>query len=150
MKKAVVWLLLPFFVSCYDRPDLAELRNNRLRWETRGISNYTYEFQAECFCSVEFSQRCAVRVDNDTVTSVTIVETQLPVVESKDRWKSIEQLFDIAQYAIEHADRFMITYDETYGYPSRIEVDYYTNAVDDEITFKAANLISIKKSDRKD
>jgi hypothetical protein len=46
---------------------------------------------------------------------------------------TIDDLFDIAEDAIRHADRFMIEYNDDLGYPVVLDIDYIENAIDDEL-----------------
>lgn len=48
---------------------------------------------------------------------------------------TVEDLFEVAQDAIETADHVDISYDPDLGYPTTVSVDQILEAVDDEFTW---------------
>ena len=54
---------------------------------------------------------------------------------------TVPDLFDMIQDALDRKAAYLaVTYDPTYGDPTRIQVDYSANAVDDEVTLNVRNL----------
>ncbi|HMB89921.1 MAG TPA: DUF6174 domain-containing protein, partial [Rhodothermales bacterium] len=53
---------------------------------------------------------------------------------------TIDGLFEVLQRALKEADDVEVDYDAQYGFPTRIAIDYYKNAVDDEVSYRATDL----------
>ncbi len=122
--------------------DLSEVAQQRRQWERLGIDAYEYDLTIFCFCAHVDPVRVQVRAD--TVFSAILVETGVPVEESF-RARTINELFDIIEDAVaQEADQLDVEYDEAFGYPSRIYVDYRITVLDEEITFVAENLRSLR------
>ena len=121
-----------------DDDDLSEVEQNRRQWERLGIDAYAYDLTIVCFCAHVAPVRVQVRAD--TVFSATNPETG-ETVEEPYRTRTIDELFDVVEDAVaQQADRLEVEYDEAFGYPARIYVDYRFNLADEEMTFVAENL----------
>jgi hypothetical protein len=48
---------------------------------------------------------------------------------------TMDELFDLIDRADQEADHLVVEYDEA-GWPSRIDIDWWTEAVDDEISYR--------------
>ena len=143
----LIWLL-PLalsFTSCGpldSRADQKTLEKNRDKWRSKGADTYYYEYRQLCFCAIEYADWAGVYVFEDAVEEVTILATdEPPTMLGLVDYRIIEDLFRIAENAIDEADKYDIEYDQEYGYPTKIEADFYKNAVDDEVTYLARNLI---------
>ena len=118
--------------------DPSEVAQQRRQWERLGIDAYEYDLTIFCFCPHVDPVRVQVRAD--TVFSVILVETGAPV-EEPFRARTIDELFDVIEDAVaQKADQLDVEYDEAFGYPSRIYVDYRITIADEEMTFVAENL----------
>ncbi len=125
-----------------DDDDLSEVAQQRRQWERLGIDTYEYDLTIFCFCPHVDPVRVQVRAD--TVFSAILVETGAPV-EEPFRARTIDELFDVIEDAVaQEADQLDVEYDEAFGYPSRIYVDYRINVIDEEVTFVAENLRSLR------
>ena len=121
-----------------DDDDLSEVEQQRRQWERLGIDAYEYDLTILCFCAHIDPVRVHVRAD--TVFSAILVETGEPV-EEPYRTRTVNELFDIIEDAVaQEADRLDVEYDEAFGYPARIDVDYRFTIADEERTFVAENL----------
>ena len=57
----------------------------------------------------------------------------LPLLEYIPNFHSVDSLFDIIEHAVDNeAETVAVSYDGELGYPTRIEIDYSGNAIDDE------------------
>ena len=127
-----------------DDDDLSEVAQQRRQWERLGIDAYEYDLTIFCFCPHVDPVRVQVRAD--TVFSAILVETGAPVEESY-RARTIDELFDIIEDAVaEEADQLDVEYDESYGHPTRIYIDYRITIIDEEMTFVAENLHPLRDS----
>ena len=121
------WVAL---VSCGDLagPKLLSLSRNRALWDSQNLHSYTYHQTSSCFC--EFSgQTIAVRVEADTVASVSIVSTGQEI--RKDFWLTIPGLFDYAAELLRAPDLSVkLEYEPSTGHPTFIGVSCPSNVLD--------------------
>lgn len=122
-----------------DRDNLAAAR---ARWNAKSTSSYSYKVNRSCEC-VLGGRLMAVTVLKGTVTSAAYVESGSEVEAALLTYVlTVPDLFDLIQDALDRKASYLaVTYDPIYGYPTRIEVDYSANAVDDEVVMSARELI---------
>jgi hypothetical protein len=102
------------------------------RWSRQGVSDYQVVVRYLCFCAYTRPVRLTVRFGN--VISRVDAETGEPVPAFGQHVRDIAGLFDLIRDAIQRdAHKVDVTYDRTYGYPTRIDLDYLVNAADDEL-----------------
>lgn len=116
----------------------------RTRWRALGSQSYTYEVNRSCFCLL-----------GGRLMSVTVQAGQVTAAEFQDSGAGVEtallsyvptiaDLFDMIEDALNrNASYFAVTYDPGYGYPTRIEIDYSSSAVDDEVAISARDLLPL-------
>ena len=117
-----------------------ELALARARWAQRGPPSYTITVARLCECLE--TGPVEVTVQNGVIESRTLTRNGAPVPSSYAAlFPSVDGLFeriDSAQRT--RVARLDVTFDPTYGYPTRIEIDHFRPTVDDEVTFVATNL----------
>jgi hypothetical protein len=119
-----------------DDDDATELRRAQNRWNRSGVQDYQVVVQNLCFCGYTRPVRITVRFGS--VISKVDAETGEPA-PSYANAREIARLFDLVREAIDQdADRIEVSYDATYGFPTRIDIDYIRNAVDDELQVRAS------------
>ena len=142
-KTAHLVLLLAFFLSpacsLFGDEDLSDFRQRRSQWEQQGLSKYEYTLNVGCFCPYVGPVRIDVRADS--VYRATLADTGLEIADP-DSFNiiTIDGLFEVLQRALKEADDVEVDYDAQYGFPTRIAIDYYKNAVDDEVSYRATDL----------
>lgn len=94
------------------------------RWQARGAADYTIRLTRKCFCPPY--ENALVRVRAGRAVGP-------PDPEPGGEPRSIADLFDMIFSGSN--DRFTVTYDPTYGFPTRLDIDVETNAIDDEHTW---------------
>ena len=111
-----------------------ELESQRALWRSQGIQHYSMEFRASCFCGAEFVDLVIVDVVDDSIHSVLVKDTGLPVqFMPPDAWLTVEELFDAIENALENdAHELEVTYDVELGYPDYIYIDRIEMAIDDD------------------
>jgi hypothetical protein len=120
---------------------LADLREHQERWEARHIESYRFDFRGGCFCDSEFLSWVTVTVRGDSVRSVLLRDSGLPVSQPIDRWPTVEGIFaSIRRWIDGDPDRFEVRYHPELGYPERVAVDRWAQARDDEIHYQVENL----------
>ncbi len=111
-------------------------------WATRGYDSYSYEVIRSCFCGLPGVGRVVVVVVHDWVpVAAWNADTGEPFGPGEvAAFPTVEDLFDLAEDAIRHADRFTIEYDDRLGYPRVLDIDYLKNAIDDELFVGSSRL----------
>lgn len=133
--------------------ELDELKKNKRSWQEQEIRNYTYISEIYCFCVV--TGPAIVVVEEGNVVSLLDVETKEELMRNvdgeersvlevyPDLYPTIEQLFDVAIEA-NNRNAFVLDIEyqaSPYRYPSTINIDYRENTADDEILYKASELV---------
>ncbi len=107
------------------------------RWERSGITDYDYTGAWSCFCPQEYLADVAVTVRGGVVTSVEFAGEEFTVVPPlPERFVPVEELFALLQDAVtRNAARIEVSYDERYGYPAELFIDYDERMADEETRF---------------
>ncbi|MGH7710169.1 MAG: DUF6174 domain-containing protein [Gemmatimonadaceae bacterium] len=114
-----------------------DLRRAQNRWNRSGVQDYQIVVQNLCFCGYTRPVRITVRFGN--VVSKVDAETGEPA-PSYANAREVARLFDLVREVINQgADRIEVAYDATYGFPTRIDIDYIRNAVDDELQVRTSD-----------
>jgi Family of unknown function (DUF6174) len=102
--------------------DKGELGKARDRWKDADVSSYRLAVKQTCFCPPA-----------DRRISTSVVRDGKVVSRTGERLPAtVEELFDSAEDAIDHADKADIVYDRRYGYPAKMNVDRDKDTTDDE------------------
>ena len=118
-------------------PEQSELDRARGRWESVGSESYGFRFQRGCFCPPEIVRPVRIEVRDGVVISAVDPDTNEPVDPPPDGFPTIDDLFDEIQDAIDRgAHTVDATYDESFGYPVQVFIDWIRNAIDDEMSFQ--------------
>lgn len=116
--------------------DQSQLDKNERLWEASSVDGYQYTIHTSCFCFPE--EDVVVLVVDGEVASAFY--TPSGVFLSGDRLaatRNIEGLFDLIQNIIidDIDDDLEVEYDETFGYPSRININISQQASDGGVTY---------------
>jgi uncharacterized protein DUF6174 len=139
------WLWFALLLSACDSTTgphaVDQLADARARWLAQGGDSYTYVLTRDCLCVLS-GREISVTVENGQVVAATDAVSQLAVESAFLSYlQTVPDLFDLIDDAIlRDVAAFMVSYDGTYGYPTRIEIDYSAAVADDEISFTASNL----------
>ena len=144
MKKFVLLVsLLIVFVSCSsdDEGSLDELSKNRRLWQSHQIIDYSWNERISCFCAGPLERdvfvvdliKDSVAFDETGYDPEYLEELREIVFNSAH---TVEDAFDLAEELLNREVAFLeIQYDEIYGFPAIISVDYVENIADDEIAY---------------
>ncbi|MBT3479795.1 MAG: hypothetical protein HOA15_02890 [Candidatus Marinimicrobia bacterium] len=135
--------ILFLLIGCDNEPesDLITWQNNYNKWQSNNMVSYEFNFRASCFCIDEWVREVRVSVNNDTIKSVLFADDNLPPQKLvPEQWHTINALFDLSKTAVEEAHQFEIKYDNAYGNPSEISIDWNLQTADDEVTFYITNM----------
>ena len=120
------------------------LDSNRKMWKSQMASNYQFNFQWSCYCTMDFVAEVNITVGENRIQGAAFVKGDVPIPldAAVERYKVVESLFDLLQSAIdENAHTIAAKYHPELGYPTEVWIDYEQNSVDEELGFSIHNLI---------
>jgi Family of unknown function (DUF6174) len=128
--------LLPHEHGCPEGDPWAlarsELSERRTQWILSGaFDNYQLVVTAHCFCPTDYTiPRRVTVVDGD----VASVEPEPPVGFTMPL--TVDDLFDLVEQGFDDADAVDVTYDDVYGFPTTIAIDWDAAAVDEQSAYE--------------
>ena len=133
-------LLLPgcdlFSPSDGQRDALEEAEQT---WRSQGVTSYEFRVQRICFCIP--TGPLLVQVRDGRPVSVTNADSGEPATPDASMPLTVEALFAVVDDAIDRdAQRLDVDYDDTFGYPRTIDIDYNFGIADEEIFYQASDL----------
>jgi hypothetical protein len=135
--------ILPFFASCtvegrFGPGIVLRFGSAQVLWNSQALNDYDFEYRRGCFCP--YQGAIDVQVRGGTVVAGTTESGEPLNAEELAEIPTIPELFDIARDALANADEVSVEYHRTLGHPTLISVDWYEEAVDDEVFYTAKNL----------
>lgn len=141
-------LLLGLFVgACGDegRTGYDDLLRNRALWESKNIENYDYRFQWVCFCLVERTMPVRITVEKNRITRVMAMGEDRDLDRGQfGEYRTIDGLFDLVTDAYRRAEDVRVEYDEVYGYPTSVYIDYQRSVADEELGFSVSDFLPVE------
>lgn len=141
---AVLMLMATAACSPTGPDGAGSLLQGMQRWSVRAPSSYQIVLQrSHCECLPAWLIPVRVTVRDGSVQSVIDVQTGDPVTTDLYHAMTVEQLFAVVADAIDqNAYRISVEYDQEWGYPRSIFIDYDREMVDDELSIIAHDLVS--------
>lgn len=142
MKKIIYILLIFVLAACGGTS--TEFDKNLMTWNESNISHYRMQVGVSCFCPFAEVNPITVEVKDGQVLSmmgangVEILDTD-PLYATLMNYATVDTLFTWTGQALVEADKVEVSYDERYGFPKSVAVDYITAATDDEIWVDVSN-----------
>lgn len=134
-------LFICFFISCSSDDEFSgekrELSQARQKWNSAQIQNYNMNERISCFCGglLEWD----VFVKNGIKDKVEYDESQAygqTYDDIFDQARTIDDVFDFLESLLNRElASLTVEYNETYGFPNLISIDYAENIADDEIAY---------------
>ncbi len=119
----------------------SEIQQNQQKWQAARISHYRYNLFVGCFCTA--SEPMVVEVRDGQVVSMEYQSGKEIDASSRglfEKYATIDRIFSELQTNIAgKADEYTATYDPTYGFPTKINVDFIKQAMDDELALTVSN-----------
>lgn len=115
-----------------------ELEKAKVKWQSFGYENYRITERYSCFCGGLLEWETVVLENvKDTVyfdpDRLSPNQTYQDVLENA---RTIADAFRfIEDFDVNSVDFFKVEYDEKYGFPAVISIDYHYNTADDEISY---------------
>jgi hypothetical protein len=141
-------VLLPGLAACgILDPGGNELDRQRGNWVELDRSSYSYVYRRSCFCPPPHNESVRIVVFEGRVASAVSTETGNAIEGTPlSFWPTIEDMFDfVAQAMDEDADELTVEYDPESFFPTSISIDWYRDAIDDEIGHFASGLIPVER-----
>jgi len=129
-----------------DRDLLSEAR---ARWRAQNQDSYSVELSRSCFCLLG-GRSMRLTVKGGAVVAAEFTDSGSPVDEALLTYiPTVPDLFDLIQDALDRrAASFWAEYDPSFGYPTRIEIDYSATTADDEVAYSARGLVFLETTSR--
>jgi hypothetical protein len=126
--------------------DTAALRQGMLRWAARAPSSYEIVLRRTgCECTPAMLATVRVTVRDGEVQAVIDIQTGEPVTTELYHAMTVEQLFAVVSDALDqNAYSVAVEYDDDWGYPRDIYIDYDREMVDDELSITAQDLVPVE------
>jgi uncharacterized protein DUF6174 len=148
MKKLIFKIVIfTMLLSACSPAQKSELKRHQEKWQNQNISHYRFQLSVGCFCA--FSQQMPLTVEVNSGEVVSIVNnTGEPVsadlLDIFNKYNTIDRLFEFVQTAQGEADEIKVTYDDKYGFPIQVSIDYIKNAMDDELGLTVSSFEVLK------
>jgi len=124
-----------------------DLEAGKTLWQAQNLSTYNYTYQLSCGeCPYDYQKAKLVHVVDDVVVAVNGSPIQSSLGSSSlsfDDVPTLDELFALIQDAINaNAFQLGVTYDEEYGYPTSIGIDYDEMIIDEEFGVSAKLVVN--------
>ena len=120
-----------------------EIGQNKEKWQNANISHYRYQLHISCFCIFVEDMPLIIEVKDGEVVSMEFQsgkEIDPSLHETFDKYATIDRFFAELETDINGAaDVVTAKYDETYGFPTEVTIDFVEEATDDELYLTLSN-----------
>jgi hypothetical protein len=154
--RKILLVLITFMLGACSLGDLtgnrSEVEQNRQTWQEQEITHYRYHLFVGCFCVFSQDMPLIIEVQDDEVVSLEYQsgnEIEATNLEYFQRFATIERIFaeierdfqpvDSGESTGGKADEVIVEYDESYGFPTQVNVDFIKEAIDDELYLTISN-----------
>lgn len=133
-------------------PDEWEMRREAFersseRWRGEGIDAYSYTSLAYCECLPASVGPVEITVEDGRISSLTPLQRDEPVPEEQwDAFWTVEELFDLVERGLEERARQLhVSYDTSFGYPRKVDLDFEEQVTDDEFFIQISEFTAIER-----
>ena len=147
MKKLLLVVLALVLSACSSVANAgqpkSELDLAREKWQAANISHYRFNLFISCFCIFNENMPLVIEVNNGEVVSMEYQngnEIDPQFLELFNRYATIDKLFEGLASSFDFAgddqgaaEKVTVEYDATYGFPTKIDIDFIEQAIDDEL-----------------
>lgn len=123
------------YLNVVQNPDLQALNENRQKFNDTGFVLYDFQLERSAFTLPEFLRPIVTTVTGDGTTSSRFADDGQAVPDGYPfANQSINDVFNIIEEAINNgAHEVNVTYDEQFGYPTSVSIDYNELIADEEL-----------------
>jgi hypothetical protein len=151
MKKLLLVLLTLVLAACTAvgnaMESQSEIEQNKEKWQNANISHYRYHLHIGCFCAFVENMPLIIEVQDGQVVSMEYEsgnEIDATSRELFDKYATIDLIFAGLEADLNGAaDKVTVEYDPTYGFPTKAEIDFVEEAIDDELYLTLSNFEEI-------
>lgn len=140
--RKLLFIVITLALSACSLRGQTEVERNQEKWQEAGISHYRYELFVGCFCVFSQDMPLVVEVQDGEVVSMEYQsgnEIDAANRETFEKYSTIDRIYSELEADLEKADEVIVTYDPTYGFPTKINIDYIKDAIDDELALTVSN-----------
>jgi hypothetical protein len=129
--------------STLDNQFMETLNQNREKWNSFQIKAYSYSYRRTCECLPDKTREVVITVSDGEITEIKYSNSSEEVDENPQGfYKTISELYNLIEDAInENSHQISVTYDDQYGYPADIFIDYDNAVADEEFIVVTGNVI---------
>jgi len=116
----------------------------RAKWESQHITHYRYKLQIECFCNFHYFMPITIEVQDGQISS--IVDAKGIILETRgigdgrfDEVGTVDKLFDLIHEGVKNAYSIKPHFDEKFGFPTTIFIDWNQHTIDDERAYMVSD-----------
>jgi hypothetical protein len=121
----------------------SEIEQNKEKWQDQGISHYRYHLTLSCFCAFNQDMPLIIEVQDGKVVSMEFQsgkEIDPNLLELFNKYSTIDRIFAELEADLNGAaDKVTVEYDATYGFPTKADIDFIEEAIDDELYLTVSN-----------
>ena len=130
--------LIALFMSCKENPSQPVQLTPYERWQSFHLHNYTIDQVRMCFCpGAGGTVRITIRSDTIALVMRLLDSTYVPS-PIPQYYLTVDSLFSIIR--TRSGDSIVVTYNETYGYPEKLDINPQQHPVDGGVLFETSNL----------
>lgn len=115
----------------------SEIEQNKEKWQNANISHYRYNLHLSCFCVFVENMPLVIEVQDGEVVSMEFHngnEIDPNLLELFEKYATIDRIFAELEADLNGAaDKVTVEYDPTYGFPTKADIDFVEEAIDDEL-----------------
>jgi hypothetical protein len=137
-KYFILGCLIVLFVSCKENPSEPVQLAPYERWQSFRLHNYTIDQIRSCFCpGAGGTARITVR--SDTIATVMkLLDSTYVTFPIPQYYLTVDSLFSIIHNR--SGDSIVVTYNITYGYPEKLDINPQWHPMDGGVLYETSNL----------
>jgi len=144
MKKLLLLILAIVLTACSAIQPKSDFESARDKWQDADISHYRFNLFVGCFCIFTQDMPLIIEVKDGEVVSMEYQsgnDIDAGNLEYFQRFATIDKVFaELEKDLGGEADKVEVQYDETYGFPTEVSIDFIEQAADDELYLTLSNL----------
>lgn len=121
----------------------SEIEQHKEKWQDADISHYRYNLFISCFCVFNEDMPLIIEVQDGKVVSMEFQsgkEIDPSLHELFDKYATIDRLFAELEAGLNGAaDKAVVEYDPTYGFPTKADIDFVEEVIDEELYLTISN-----------
>lgn len=135
--RKLLFIVIALALAACSTGSQTEIEQNKEKWQDANISHYRFDLTLGCFCVFGQDMPLIVEVQDGQVVSMEYQsgnEIDAPNRELFEKYATIDRIFSELEADLNGAaDEVVVTYDETYGFPTQANIDFIKEAIDDEL-----------------